>query len=386
MTAVRNCLVVGGGVGGLSAAIAFAQRGVEVTLIEKRPDFNVPGVGLGQPACALRVYDRLGVLPPILDIGVHYGHMDVFDPDYNLIMHHDFQMGGGGLPAFCALARVDLHRILLDRAVALGVTIRMATALSGIGEGDGPACVTFEDGGTGTYDLVAGFDGIRSSVRDWMVGDMFGPRPSGFGAWRIQVDRPSHVTGMEFLQGIGGKAGAIPIGPDRMYLFNIRPERFDEFFAQADMHRLLRERLAQFGGYVREIADSLTPQSPIVYGALEPFLLPGPWHRGRAVVGGDAAHVVPPHLTAGAAMAAEDAWALARAVLDGDGGIEHRLAAYGRARFARNAFVYSFARDWLAAEQAVDSPAALAAAAAEMRRNGSRRIAVADRFLEDNPL
>ena len=222
--------------------------------------------------------------------------------------------------------------------------------------------------------------------RDWMVGDMFGPRPSGFGAWRIQVDRPAHVTGMEFLQGVGGKAGAIPIGPDRMYLFNIRPERFDEFFPQDQMHSLLRERLAQFGGYVREIADSLTPQSPIVYGALEPFLLPVPWHRGRAVVGGDAAHVVPPHLTAGAAMAAEDAWALARAVLDGEGTVEDRLAAYGRARFARNAFVYSFARDWLAAEQAVDSPAALAAAAAEMRRNGSRRIAVADRFLEDNPL
>ena len=62
MTDIRRVLVVGGGVGGLTAATAFARRGVEVVLIERRPAFDVPGVGLGQPANALRVYEALGVL------------------------------------------------------------------------------------------------------------------------------------------------------------------------------------------------------------------------------------------------------------------------------------------------------------------------------------
>ena len=69
MSDIRRVLIVGGGVGGLTAASAFARRGVEVVLIERRPTFDVPGVGLGQPANALRVYDALGVLPEILASG-----------------------------------------------------------------------------------------------------------------------------------------------------------------------------------------------------------------------------------------------------------------------------------------------------------------------------
>ncbi|HTV88949.1 MAG TPA: FAD-dependent oxidoreductase, partial [Stellaceae bacterium] len=78
MSGVRRVLVVGGGVGGLTAAIAFARRGVEVLLIERRADFDVPGVGLGQPANALRVYDALGVLPEILASGFAYARMWIF--------------------------------------------------------------------------------------------------------------------------------------------------------------------------------------------------------------------------------------------------------------------------------------------------------------------
>src|SRR3974377_594939 len=83
----------GGGVGGLTAATAFAQRGVEVVLIERRPAFDVPGVGLGQPANALRVYDALGVLPQIISAGFIYDHMCIFDPNRQLIVKHRFLLG-----------------------------------------------------------------------------------------------------------------------------------------------------------------------------------------------------------------------------------------------------------------------------------------------------
>lgn len=381
MDDVRKVLVAGGGVGGMSAAIAFAMKGIEVDLVEKRSSFDVPGVGLGQPACALRVYRRFGVLEEILDTGFSYDRMSVFGPDRDLIFEHRFLMGGEGLPAFCALSRAHLHAILDRRARALGVGIHMGREVS-VFDGDRGTSIRFSDGSAAEYDLVCGFDGIRSGARAHLVGDMFGPRHCGIGAWRIQVDRADCVTGMEFMQGIGGKAGTIPISQDKMYLFNIRPEVPGEIFPQQDMHALLKERLAQFGSYVAEIASSLTPESPIVYGALEPFIMPYPWHRGRVVIGGDAAHVVPPHLTAGAAMAVEDALALASFVLSGEGTVEDRLARYGKDRFARNAFVYTFAREWLDMEQAVHSQADLAAARTEMARNGDARLAVADRILD----
>lgn len=381
MGEIRKVLVAGGGIGGLSASIAFAQKGVAVQLLEKRRDFRVPGVGLGQPACALRRYHEFGVLEEILDTGFCYDHMSIFDPSRTLIVSHRFQMGGGAIPAFCALPRAALHDILLRRAIALGVELRLGAQI-GAHTGVAGADIRFDDGTYASYDLIAGFDGIRSSARSYIYGDMFGPRHSGYGAWRIQAERPAFVTGMEFLQGIRGKAGAIPIAKDRMYLFNIRPEPEGAMFPPDRMHLLWKERLSQFGSYVADIAADLNPSSSIVYGAIEPFIVPYPWNRGRVVIGGDAAHVIPPHLTAGAAMAVEDACALARCVLSTGGTVEERLAHYGKTRFARNAFLSVFARDWLQAEQSVSTPDELEASKAEQSRNADARITVADRILD----
>jgi 2-polyprenyl-6-methoxyphenol hydroxylase-like FAD-dependent oxidoreductase len=111
------------------------------------------------------------------------------------------------------------------------------------------------------------------------------------------------------------------------------------------------------------------------------MLLPWPWFRGRLVIGGDAAHTVPPHLTQGAAMAAEDGYILAKEVLESSEPIEARLMAYSQKRYARSAFVYSFARQWLEEEQAVRTPADLETARAEMAQNASARIAASDRIL-----
>jgi 2-polyprenyl-6-methoxyphenol hydroxylase-like FAD-dependent oxidoreductase len=186
---------------------------------------------------------------------------------------------------------------------------------------------------------------------------------------------------MEFLQGIGSKAGAMPLANDLMYLFHIRPEAPDAVFDRQDYPRLLRERLAQYGGYVADIRASLDASSDIVYSPIEPMMLPWPWFRGRVVIGGDAAHVFPPHLTQGAAMAAEDGYVLADEVLSGEGSIAARLMRYSQKRYARCAFVYTFSQQWLEEEQSVRTAEDLAQARAEMALNASARIAVSDRIL-----
>lgn len=381
MNEIRRVLVIGGGVGGLTAAATLARRGVETILIERRAAFAVPGVGLGQPANALRVYDSLGVLEEILETGFIYDRMHIFDPSRQLIAEHKFLLGDDSVPAFCALSRLQLHKILLGAAERAGVQVRLGVTVSKILEEQDRVTVHFSTGQSDTFDLLAGFDGIRSSTRQHLVGTAFVPRPSGYGAWRVQVPRPDYVRGMEFLQGVGSKTGAMPLNDHLMYLFHIRPEAVDASFAQQDYADLFKERLAQYGSYVAEVSASLNGDSDIVYSAIEPLLLPWPWFRGRVVIGGDAAHTFPPHLTQGAAMAAEDAYVLAREVLESGSPVETRLMWYSKKRYARCAFVYTFARQWLEDEQSVRTARELEAARVEMALNASARIGASDRIL-----
>jgi 2-polyprenyl-6-methoxyphenol hydroxylase-like FAD-dependent oxidoreductase len=382
MSDIRRVLVVGGGVGGLTAATAFARRGVEVVLIERRPAFDVPGVGLGQPANALRIYDALGLLPEILASGFAYDRMSIFDSQRELIAEHKFLLGDERVPAFCALSRLRLHEILLAAADRAGATIRTGAMVSDIHDENDRVTVTFADSRADTFDLVAGFDGIRSTTREYLFGTAFVPRPSGYGGWRVQVPRRDDVRGMEFLQGIGSKTGAMPLADDLMYIFHIRPEAPDAVFRREDYPGLLRERLSQYGSYVAEVAASLDARSDIVYSPIEPILVPWPWFRGRVVIGGDAAHTSPPHLTQGAAMAAEDGYVLAREVLTGDGPLQTRLLRYSQTRYARCAFVYAFSYQWMLDEQSVRTAADLDAARKELALNASTRIAASDRILD----
>jgi 2-polyprenyl-6-methoxyphenol hydroxylase-like FAD-dependent oxidoreductase len=378
---MRRVLVVGGGVGGLTAATILARRGVEVVLIERRPAFAVPGVGLGQPANALRVYDSLGVLDEILATGFIYDRMHIFDASRRLIVEHKFLLGDDRVPAFCALSRLQLHEILLGAAERAGVEVRLGVTVDKIHENQDVVDVQFSNGQHDSFDLLAGFDGIRSTTRLHLVGTTFAPRPSGYGAWRVQAPRPDSVRGMEFLQGIGSKTGAMPLSNNIMYLFHIRPEAAGANFAGQNQAQLFKERLKQYGDYVAEIASTLNDDSDIVYSPIEPLMLPWPWFRGRVVIGGDAAHTVAPHLTQGAAMAAEDAFVLAREVLADDVPLEVRLMRYSMKRYPRCAFVYTFSGQWLHDEQSVRSAEEMEAARAELTQNASARIAVSDRIL-----
>ena len=308
--------------------------------------------------------------------------MHIFDPNRELIVEHKFLLGDGVVPAFCALSRLRLHEILLGAAERAGAEVRTGLMASEIHEEKDRVTVEFSNGRTESFDLLAGFDGIRSTTRLHLVGTAFVPRPSGYGAWRVQVPRPDYVRSMEFLQGVGSKTGAMPLSDNLMYLFHIRPEAPDAVFERHDYADLFEERLSQYRSYVAEVSASLDASSDIVYSPIEPMLLPWPWFRGRVVIGGDAAHTFPPHLTQGAAMAAEDAYVLARELVANDVPVETRLTRYSEKRFARCAFVYAFARQWMEDEQSVRTAEELAAARLEMALNASARIGASDRILD----
>jgi 2-polyprenyl-6-methoxyphenol hydroxylase-like FAD-dependent oxidoreductase len=186
---------------------------------------------------------------------------------------------------------------------------------------------------------------------------------------------------MEFYQGLGHKTGVMPLNEREMYLFHIRPEHA-AFRPDPDrLHELLAERLRTYGGVAADVRDALSPASEITYSRLEPLFVEEPWHRGRVVFGGDAAHTYPPHMTQGAAMALEDGLVLA-GELSGDGPLEGRLAAYAARRRDRCRYVYEFANRMLRDEQAIKSPEDLEKARSTGFGDMDARLSASDRAMD----
>jgi 2-polyprenyl-6-methoxyphenol hydroxylase-like FAD-dependent oxidoreductase len=96
----------------------------------------------------------------------------------------------------------------------------------------------------------------------------------------------------------------------------------------------MREMLADFGGAAGEARERITDADQIVQRPIESILLPTPWHRGRVLLIGDAAHAAPPHLASGAAMAIEDAVVLSEMLANG-GELDETLTAFAERRFER---------------------------------------------------
>ena len=162
MAPVERALVVGGGIGGLGAATALAQRGIDVEIVEIQPRSEVYGVGINQPGNSLRALDALGVLDEVLAVGYQFDGWDFHDAQGNLVVGVDSILGDERIPHNNGLSRRQLHDILLGAADRAGVRISYGTTVGELRTADDAAEVELTDGREGTYDLVAGFDGIRS--------------------------------------------------------------------------------------------------------------------------------------------------------------------------------------------------------------------------------
>ena len=347
-------LVAGAGIGGLSAGIALAQRGVEVEVVEAKPADMPVGVGLVLPANALRGLSELGVLDQCMTAGVPFDRNRFCEPDGRLIVEVPGLIGRrDGLPSL-AVHRSELHQVLSSAAKEAGAPVTFGTTVSEVRcDGDG-AHVRLSDGRSATYDLVAGFDGINSGLRRYVTEPaLVRPRYTGFATWRVSAPRAPEVRCGTLFMGAGNKAGLNPLNDDEMYLFATSREPAGTRLDPGLLHEILRARLDGYGGLVAEVLDGLTGPQGIVYSPIEEVRLPR-WCRARVLVAGDAAHATAPQLTQGAAMAVEDAVVLAR-LLTGAGPVCTVPGRFMRARQARCAFVQDTSKRILSAEMATDA-------------------------------
>jgi 2-polyprenyl-6-methoxyphenol hydroxylase-like FAD-dependent oxidoreductase len=321
MPAVRSVLVIGAGAAGAATAILLAERGVSVDLIDVKPDLGAVGSGITLQGNALRVFRELGVWPQIQEKGYAFDSLGIRapDPQGTLVAEiPDARTGGPDLPATVGMYRPELAQLLVDRAVEVGAKVRFGTTATDFEQDSDGVDVTFADGSSGCYDLVVGADGVRSWTRA-QLGVELETRSTGMGIWRVFVPRPASVTRTDLVY--GGPcyiAGYCPTSEDTMYAYLVEKAQDRSALTSEESLAVMRGLSEAYHGPWDEIRETLVDPSTVNYTWFEEHVLPAPWHRGRVVLIGDAAHVCPPTLAQGAAQALEDASVLGQLLLSHD--------------------------------------------------------------------
>ncbi len=309
---------------------------------------------------ALRVLRRLGVWDGVARLGYAFDALGLRTPDGTVLAEiPDVRTGGADLPGTVGMYRPHLTRLLADRAAELGVKIRTGTAPTALDQDAAGVELTCSDGSRARYDLLIGADGVRSWTRG-ALGVQLSTRSIGMGIWRAFAPRPASVTRTDLVY--GGPAfiaGYCPTGPDTLYAYLVEPAQDRSTLTPEERLATMRGIADSYHGPWDEIRESLTDPARVNYTWFESHLLDGPWHRGRVVLLGDAAHCCPPTLAQGAAMAMEDAQVLAELLVAADTLDERVWTAFTERRLERVRTVVDGSVqlcDWLLAGERGDVP------------------------------
>jgi 2-polyprenyl-6-methoxyphenol hydroxylase-like FAD-dependent oxidoreductase len=361
----RSALIVGGGIGGMSSAIRLRALGWAVDLVEIDPNWRVYGAGISITAPTYRAFKRLGLVDRINALGFgSHGGVRICTPAGDLIVEQHIVPIEPGLPTHGGIMRPVLHTILSSETLAAGVEVQLGISVESLTTALGKARVVTTDGRTRDFDLVVAADGAFSRMREILFPDA--PRPSYTGqyCWRLAADRASGLDQCHFYLAGSVTAGLNPTSATQMYMFLLQAEPERVRIDEATQWRRLKALMAPFSGLLGELRDGLSAQSPIISRPLEAMLLPRPWHRGRAVLIGDACHATTPHLASGAGIAVEDALVLGQE-LEREDDVERALERFEERRWERCRMVVENSVRIGAMEQTHADPAALQALMAE---------------------
>jgi len=333
MSDVREVLIVGGGVGGMSLAICLRRLGVRVDLIDSDAQWRAVGAGLSLNGATLEAFRRVGVLERMSKEGHMHSAFALHLPSGQLLQkiqppHGNEKPTGGGI------LRPVLHQILADATRAAMTRVRLGVRLNELHREGARVRTVCSDGEEGTYDLVVGADGLHSQVREMIFPNAPKPRFTGQGCWRAVFPRPPAFDCVAMYMDTHHKAGLNPVSEREMYLFLLETVAPHQRMPEEQWPQLLAERLLPFGSPLAELRARLDEGARINYRPLETLLLQSPWYQGNVLLIGDAAHATTPHAAYGCGLAVEDAVVLAELVEQGFA-ISQLLQTFMERRFER---------------------------------------------------
>jgi 2-polyprenyl-6-methoxyphenol hydroxylase-like FAD-dependent oxidoreductase len=334
MRSISKALVVGGGIGGMSAAITLRKYGVEVDLIDLDPQWRVYGAGITITGATLRAFKGVGILDEVVRHAYTGEGIQICDRAGQRLGIVPTQPTAQGVPGCGGIMRPLLHKLLSGRTLDAGVCVRLGVTVDRLDADARGVTVHFSDGREWRYDLVIGADGVFSRVRDLLFPNAPKPEYTGQCVWRLVAKRPPEVDRRHFFLGGPVKVGLTPVSAEQMYMFLLETTPRRPVMADDEMSKELDRLLEGYGGLLKDIRRHVVPDSKIVLRPLEGFLLPRPWHLGRTILIGDAAHPTTPQLASGAGMAVEDALVLGEE-LDQADTVEAAFAGFMARRYER---------------------------------------------------
>lgn len=338
--------VLGGGIGGLAAALALLRDGHDVRCFEQAAEFREVGAGVQIMPNASRLLLRMGLAEPMFKVGVRPPSVEFRRwKDGSLIASAPLGESSErryGAPHF-SIHRADLHQLLLSAVAALSSSaVRLAMRCTGITQGMDDVTVRFENGRQETMDVLIGADGIRSTARRMIAADE--PRFGNMLAVRGVVPAtrlPDWPAPIVLWPGPGRSVLAYRIGEGGSHLnfVGLIPSTVEAAESWTN-RREPDEILRAFDGWDPTIQTILREAESVLVWPLYDRAPLESWGIGRVSLLGDAAHPMVPYGGQGAAQAIEDAYVLGRclrgATREDAGG---RLRSYEAIRMRRAAAV-----------------------------------------------
>lgn len=305
-----NIGIIGGGIGGIAAAVALHRFGIDVSVYERAEQLREVGAGMMLWPNATRVLRELGLLEQVIARSGPNTHFLVRKNTGKILMN--IALGQFEVPAVC-MRRADLLSILLSALPK--ESLHLGCEFERLKQWDGKVRLYFKDGQEVEHDAVIGADGIRSRIRAQLFG---APDPlyRGYTVWRglARYEGTAITPGFNSESwGKGMRFGILNTGHRRYTWYataNVSPHHLDA----SDGRKQELQRL--FAGWHEPIADFLeaTNENEVLKNGARDCAPLKQWGKGLVTLLGDAAHPCTPNLGQGGCMALEDALVLAKSI------------------------------------------------------------------------
>jgi salicylate hydroxylase len=339
MARAPRIAIVGGGVGGLAAALALERRGAEVIVCEQSPALSDIGAGLNLSPNALMALRALGIEDAVTAIGSESDFLVIRSWKSGRIIS---RMRRGAFRQQFSAPNVSVHRA--DLLGVLRGALRMADVRLGarciaVDEHDRGGVARLADGGEIEADIIVGADGIHSVVRNSLFGPD-APRFTGCICWRGMASAgavPRDIAIAEGAMWMGPHGHVVHYPVRRGELINIVAHFDSDSWTEESWTREceLSELTTTYAGWHPDLLRLFPCSARWYKWALYDRDPLERWSKGRATLLGDSAHAMLPYLAQGAAMAIEDACVLSAAIARHADDLDAALLAYERLRVPR---------------------------------------------------